>query len=76
MEFYKQYPSGLRLVAKYLDNFYTVATGVYVNVGSIRETAETNGLSHFQGYGAQNITANQRGDGRHRRKPKRLYKQG
>lgn len=47
MEFYKQYPSGLRLVAKYLDNFYTVATGVYVNVGSIRETAETNGLSHF-----------------------------
>lgn len=47
MEFYKQYPSGLRLVAKYMENFYTVAMGVYVNVGSIRETAETNGLSHF-----------------------------
>ena len=47
MEFYKQYPSGLRLVAKRLDNFYTVSFGVYVNVGSSWEDEKTNGLSHF-----------------------------
>ena len=47
MEFFKQYPSGLRLVAKRMDNFYTVSLGVYVDVGSIREDASTNGLSHF-----------------------------
>lgn len=47
MDFYKQYPSGLRLVAKYLDGFYTVCVGVFVDVGSVKETAETNGYSHF-----------------------------
>ena len=47
MEFFKQYPSGIRLVAKRMDNFYTVSLGVYVDVGSIREDASTNGLSHF-----------------------------
>lgn len=47
MEFFKKYPSGLRLVAKQLDGFYTVSMGVYVDVGSIREDATTNGLSHF-----------------------------
>ena len=47
MEFFKQYLGGLRLVAKRMDNFYTVSLGVYVDVGSIREDASTNGLSHF-----------------------------
>lgn len=47
MDFYKQYPSGLRLVAKYLDNFYTVSLGVFVDVGSVRESNENNGYSHF-----------------------------
>lgn len=47
MDFYKQYPSGLRLVAKQLDHLYTVTAGVYVNVGSVKETAENNGYSHF-----------------------------
>ena len=47
MDFYKQYPSGLRLVAKRLDNFYTVSLGVFVDVGCVKEDAETNGYSHF-----------------------------
>ena len=47
MDFYKQYPSGLRLVAKKLENFHTVSFGVYVDVGSVREDASNNGYSHF-----------------------------
>ncbi len=47
MDFYKKYPSGLRLVARQLDNFYTVSFGVYVDVGSVKETTENNGYSHF-----------------------------
>lgn len=46
MDIYKQYPSGLRLVAKYIDS-YTVSLGVFVNVGSVREDASNNGYSHF-----------------------------
>ncbi len=46
MDFCKQYPSGLRLVAKQTDN-YTVSVGVFVNVGSVREDSATNGYSHF-----------------------------
>ena len=47
MDFYKQYPSGLRLVAKRLDNFYTVSLGIFVGVGCVKEDAKTNGYSHF-----------------------------
>ena len=47
MDFYKQYPSGLKLVAKKLDNFYTVSFGVYVDVGSVKENSKNNGYSHF-----------------------------
>lgn len=47
MDFFKQYPSGLRLVAKQLENFYTVSLGVFVDVGCVRESGETNGYSHF-----------------------------
>ena len=47
MDFYKQYPSGLRLVAKRLDNFYTVSLGVFVDVGCVKEDAANNGFSHF-----------------------------
>lgn len=47
MDFVKQYPSGLRLVAKQLDNFYTVSLGIFVDVGCVRETDATNGYSHF-----------------------------
>lgn len=47
MDFYKQYKSGLKLVAAKLDNFYTVSFGVFVNVGSVMENADNNGYSHF-----------------------------
>ena len=47
MDFYKQYPSGLRLVAKQMDNFYTVSFGVFVGVGCVNENEATNGYSHF-----------------------------
>lgn len=47
MDFYKQYPSGLRLVAKQLDHLYTVTVGVFVDVGCVKENAENNGYSHF-----------------------------
>ena len=47
MDFFKQYPSGLRLVAKQQSNSYTVSLGIFVDVGCVKETAETNGYSHF-----------------------------
>ena len=47
MDFYKQYPSGLRLVAKRLDSTYTVSLGVFVDVGCVKEDKSTNGYSHF-----------------------------
>lgn len=47
MDFFKRYPSGLRLVAKPLDHLYTVTVGVFVDVGSVKETKENNGYSHF-----------------------------
>ncbi|MCH5160004.1 MAG: insulinase family protein [Clostridiales bacterium] len=47
MDFFKQYPSGLRLVAKQQSNSYTVSMGIFVDVGCVKETAETNGYSHF-----------------------------
>jgi len=47
MDFFKQYPSGLRLVAKQLDHLYTVTVGVFVDVGSVKENADNNGYSHF-----------------------------
>ena len=47
MDFFKQYPSGLRLVAKQQENSYTVSLGIFVDVGCIKESAETNGYSHF-----------------------------
>lgn len=47
MDFYKQYPSGLKLVARKLENFYTVSFGVYVDVGSVKESDANNGYSHF-----------------------------
>ena len=47
MDFFKQYPSGLRLVAKQQDNSYTVSLGIFVDVGCVKESAETNGYSHF-----------------------------
>ena len=46
MDFYKQYQSGLRLVAVHMD-CYTVSLGVFVDVGCVREDKAHNGYSHF-----------------------------
>lgn len=46
MDFSKQYPSGLRLVAR-SEESYTVSFGIYVDVGSVKETGKDNGYSHF-----------------------------
>ncbi len=47
MEITKQFASGLRLVATYMPNMYTVSCGIYIDVGSVRENATNNGYSHF-----------------------------
>lgn len=47
MDIYKQYPSGIRLVAKQIDNCYTVSLGIFVDVGCVREDKSNNGYSHF-----------------------------
>ncbi len=46
MQYFKQYKSGLRLVAKATD-VYTVSLGIFVGVGSVMEDENTNGFSHF-----------------------------
>lgn len=47
MQYCKTYKSGLRLVARKMPSLFTVSFGVFVNVGSVRESSETNGYSHF-----------------------------
>lgn len=47
MEKIKTYDNGLRLVVKTMPGLYTVSLGVLVNTGSINETAENNGISHY-----------------------------
>ncbi len=41
------YPNGLRVVAEPLPYLRSVSLGVWCHVGSMAETAEENGLSHF-----------------------------
>ena len=43
----KTYPSGLRLVVRHMPNFKSVATSVYIGVGSRDELDNEHGLSHF-----------------------------
>lgn len=47
MEKIKTYDNGLRLVVKTMPGLYTVSLGILVNTGSINETAENNGISHY-----------------------------
>ncbi len=47
MEIIKTFASGLRLVATHMPTMYTVSCGIYIDVGSVREDASTNGYSHF-----------------------------
>lgn len=42
-----RYDNGLRLITDTVTGVRSVAIGIFVGVGSVRETAEINGLSHF-----------------------------
>ncbi len=47
MRFYKEFPNGLRLIIKKMEGLYSVSCGILVKTGSINETKENNGISHF-----------------------------
>ncbi len=47
MKFYKKFDNGLRLVVNRIEGLYSVSLGVMVRTGSINETEEENGISHF-----------------------------
>lgn len=47
MEKVLEYSNGLRLTVEHIPSVRSVAIGIWVGVGSSRETAHDNGLSHF-----------------------------
>lgn len=47
MSYYKTFDNGLRLVINKIDGLLSVSAGVLVKTGSINETKEENGISHF-----------------------------
>lgn len=47
MTFSKQYKNGLRLVIEKMEGLFSVSTGILVKTGSINESEEENGISHF-----------------------------
>ena len=47
MENFKVYESGLKLVVKPMPGMFTVSMGIIVDTGSVNETAENNGISHY-----------------------------
>ncbi len=44
---YKQFNNGLRLIVNKMEGLMSVSIGVLVKTGSINESAEENGISHF-----------------------------
>ena len=44
---YKQFNNGLRLVINKMEGLSSVSAGVLVKTGSINETKQENGISHF-----------------------------
>ena len=40
-------PNGLRVIAERIPHFRSVSVGLWVGTGSMQETPEENGLSHF-----------------------------
>ena len=44
---YKQFNNGLRLVVNKMEGMLSVSIGVLVKTGSMNETQENNGISHF-----------------------------
>ncbi len=47
MTFFKQYDNGLRVVIEKMDGLFSVSAGILVKTGSINETEQNNGISHF-----------------------------
>ena len=47
MRYFKKFDNGLRLVINKMEGFVSVSAGVLVKTGSINESAEENGISHF-----------------------------
>ncbi|MBR2448715.1 MAG: insulinase family protein [Clostridia bacterium] len=47
MRYFKKFDNGLRLIINKMEGFVSVSAGVLVKTGSINESAEENGISHF-----------------------------
>ena len=47
MGYYKQFDNGLKLIVNKVEGFQSVSAGVLVKTGSINESADENGISHF-----------------------------
>ena len=47
MRTYKKFDNGMRLIVNKIEGMYSVSVGVLVKTGSINETNEINGISHF-----------------------------
>lgn len=47
MIYSKIYDNGLKIVLKKIEGMFSVSLGVLVNTGSVNETEENNGISHF-----------------------------
>ncbi|MBE5756252.1 MAG: insulinase family protein [Clostridiales bacterium] len=47
MQFYKKYDNGLRVVVNKMDSIKSVSVGVLVKTGSVNESEEINGISHY-----------------------------
>ena len=47
MVIYKTYDNGLRLVVNKIEGLTSVSLGVLVKTGSVNETKEENGISHY-----------------------------
>ena len=47
MAYLKTFESGLRLVVAKIQGLYSVTMGIMVGAGSVNESAENNGISHF-----------------------------
>ncbi len=47
MKYYKKFDNGLRLVVNKIEGLYSVSCGIMVKTGSINESEQENGISHF-----------------------------
>ena len=47
MSYLKIFDNGLKVIIKKTPGLFSVSTGILVNTGSVNETAENNGISHF-----------------------------